>query len=92
MTKKQLIDLLAEAEDISRRAAKKIVDAVFDSISNALERGDRIEVRGLGSFKVKQYDGYQGRNPKTGEAVTIRPKKLPVFKAGKELRERVDHP
>lgn len=91
MTKKELIDLLAEAEDVSRRTAKKIVDAVFDRLSNALERGDRIEVRGLGSFKIKQYDGYQGRNPKTGEAVTIPPKKLPVFKAGKELRERVDH-
>lgn len=91
MTKKELIDLLAEAEDVSRRTAKKIVDAVFDRLSNALERGDRIEVRGLGSFKIKQYDGYQGRNPKTGEAVTIPPKKLPVFKAGKELKERVDH-
>lgn len=91
MTKKELIDLLAEAEDVSRRTAKKIVNAVFDRLSNALERGDRIEVRGLGSFKIKQYDGYQGRNPKTGEAVTIPPKKLPVFKAGKELRERVDH-
>lgn len=91
MTKKELIDLLAQAEDISRRTAKKIVDAVFDRLSNALERGDRIEVRGLGSFKIKQYDGYQGRNPKTGESVTIPPKKLPVFKAGKELKERVDH-
>lgn len=91
MTKKELIDLLAEAEDVSRRTAKKIVDAVFDRLSNALERGDRIEVRGLGSFKIKQYDGYQGRNPKTGESVTIPPKKLPVFKAGKELKERVDH-
>ncbi|MEE8398033.1 MAG: HU family DNA-binding protein [Desulfobacterales bacterium] len=91
MTKKELIDLLAEAEDISRRGAKRVVDTVFRSISNALEGGDRVEVRGLGSFKIKQYDGYEGRNPKTGEAVTIKPKKLPVFKAGKELKERVDY-
>jgi len=91
MTKKQLIDLLSEAENISQRAAKKIVDVVFNSMSNALERGDRVEIRGLGSFKIKQYDGYEGRNPRTGETVTIEPKKLPVFKAGKELKERVDY-
>ena len=90
MTKKQLIDLLSETEDISRRAAKRIVDTVFDSMSDTLEMGDRIEVRGLGSFKVKTYGEYEGRNPKTGEPVKIKPKKLPVFKVGKELKERVD--
>lgn len=90
MTKKQLIDFLAEAQDISQRAAKKIVDSVFENITNALARGDRVEVRGLGSFKVKRYDGYVGRNPKTGENVTIKSKHLPVFKVGKELKERVD--
>lgn len=90
MTKKQLIDLLSETEDISLRAAKKIVDTVFDSMSDALGKGDRIEVRGLGSFKIKAYDAYEGRNPKTGDPVMIKPKKLPVFKSGKELKERVD--
>jgi len=90
MTKIQLIDILAETEDISRRAAKKVVDTVFESMSSALAGGDRIEVRGLGSFRVKHYNGYRGRNPKTGAKVTIEPKGLPVFKAGKELKQRVD--
>ena len=90
MTKKELIDLLAEAEDISRRAAQKVVDAVFEDMSFALVRGDRVEIRGLGSFKIRRYDGYEGRNPKTGEVVKINAKKLPVFKVGKELKERVD--
>lgn len=90
MTKKELIDLLAEAEEISRRAARKVVDAVFEDMSSALVKGDRVEIRGLGSFKIKRYNGYEGRNPKTGERVRIKSKKLPVFKVGKELRERVD--
>ena len=90
MTKKQLVDLLAEAEDISRRAAKKIVDAVFESMASALASGNRVEIRGLGSFRIKQYNGYDGRNPKTGETVEIKPKSLPVFRVGKELRDRVD--
>lgn len=90
MTKKQLIDFLAEIEDISRRTAKRIVDVVFQSMSNALAMGNRIEIRGFGSFKVKSYGGYKGRNPKTGETVKIKPKKLPVFKVGKELKQRVD--
>ncbi len=66
MTKKQLIDFLAETEDISRRTAKRIVDVVFQSMSNALAMGNRIEIRGFGSFKVRNYGGYKGRNPKTG--------------------------
>ena len=90
MTKKQLIDFLAETEDISRRTAKRIVDVVFQSMSNALAMGNRIEIRGFGSFKVRNYGGYKGRNPKTGETVKIKPKKLPVFKVGKELKQRVD--
>jgi len=90
MTKKQLIDFLAETEDISRRTAKRTVDIVFQSMANALAMGNRIEIRGLGSFKVKSYDGYKGRNPKTCETVKIKPKKLPVFKVGKELKQRVD--
>lgn len=90
MTKKQLIDLLAEAEDISRRAAKRVVDAMFESMSSTLAKGDRVEIRGFGSFKIRRYKGYKGRNPKTGEEVKIKSKKLPVFKVGKELKKRVD--
>jgi len=63
----------------------------FDQISTALAEGDRVEIRGLCSFFVKEYKSYQGRNPKTGEIVTVSSKKLPFFKIGKELKERVDY-
>jgi integration host factor subunit beta len=63
---------------------------VFDEMSNAMANGDRVEIRGFCSFYVKQYKAYTGRNPKTGEQVEIKPKKLPFFKFGKELKERVD--
>jgi len=59
-------------------------------MENALTRNERVEIRGFGSFKVKQYDGYKGRNPKTGEVIDVSPKKLPFFKVGKELKERAD--
>ena len=67
-----------------------MVNTVFGEMENALIKGERMEIRGLGSFKVKQYDGYKGRNPKTGEIIEVAPKKLPFFKVGKELKERVD--
>ena len=90
MNKLELIDKLREATDLSKNEAHKIVDFFFNSMADALARGDRVEIRGLCSFFVKEYDGYIGRNPKTGIKVKIKPKKLPFFKAGKELKERVD--
>ncbi len=77
--------------NISKSEAAKVVQKVFDSMTDALARGERVEIRGLCSFFVKNYKSYTGRNPKTGEKVSIKPKKLPFFKCGKELKERVDY-
>ncbi|MDY0276042.1 MAG: HU family DNA-binding protein [Desulfomicrobium sp.] len=85
MNKSELVQALADKINISTEEASKIVDGFFDSMREALLRGDRIEIRGFGSFKVKQYDGYLGRNPKTGEPVQVKPKRMPFFKAGKGL-------
>lgn len=90
MTKSQLIEALARAEGITLKAAELAVNVTFESMENALIAEDRVEIRGFGSFKVKAYDGYKGRNPKTGELIEVRPKRLPFFKVGKELKERVD--
>ena len=90
MNKSGLIEVLAEQVDITKKQSEQIVNIVFDSMKNALMEGDRIEIRGYGSFVVKHYESYTGRNPKTGEKVFVPPKKLPFFKVGKELRERVD--
>ena len=90
MNKLDLIQALKDSNNLSRSEAEKIVTLFFDKMSEALALGDRVEIRGLCSFFVKKYDGYTGRNPKTGEKVKIAPKKLPFFKAGKELKERVD--
>ncbi|MDH3803005.1 MAG: integration host factor subunit beta, partial [Deltaproteobacteria bacterium] len=70
--------------------AANVVNVVFDSMADSLAKGDRVEIRGFGSFKVKGYNSYQGRNPKTGEIIQVREKKLPYFKVGKEMKERVD--
>ena len=91
MNKLELIGTLRDECQISKNEAAKVVDLFFDEISSALAEGDRVEIRGLCSFFVKEYQSYQGRNPKTGEAVTVAPKKLPFFKCGKELKERVDY-
>lgn len=90
MNKANIIEKLSGTMEISERDAKKVVNIFFDSITSALAGDQRAEIRGLCSFKVKQYDGYIGRNPKTGESAEVKPKKLPVFKCGKELKERVD--
>lgn len=90
MTKSQLIEALAKAEGITLKAAELAVNVAFESMEKALIQGDRVEIRGFGSFKVKNYEGYKGRNPKTGELIEVRPKRLPFFKVGKELKERVD--
>ena len=90
MNKSQLIEALAKSDNLPLKKAEEIVNAVFGNMEEALINGKRIEIRGFGSFKVKHYDGYQGRNPKTGEIINVTSKKLPFFKAGKELKERVD--
>ena len=91
MNKLELIDALKKECKISKKDAAAIVDLFFDKMSDALARGGRVEIRGLCSFYVKEYKPYLGRNPKTGERVDIAPKKLPFFKCGKELKERVDY-
>ena len=90
MTKSDLIEKLAEQGKLSKKQAEMIVALVFDSMTEAMKMGERIEIRGFGSFKVKHYKPYVGRNPKTGEKVEVRSKKLPFFKVGKELKEMVD--
>ena len=91
MNKLELIATLKEECEISKKEAAAVVDIFFDQISTALAEGDRVEIRGLCSFFVKEYESYQGRNPMTGEIVQVAPKRLPQFKCGKELKERVDY-
>ena len=91
MNKSELIEAVAEKEGLSRKTAEGVVNAFFDAISDGLAESDRAEIRGLGSFKVKEYQGYTGRNPKTGRAVDVKPKRLPFFRVGKDLKERVDN-
>jgi len=90
MNKVQLIQALKDATDLSRTEAAGVVDIFFNEMTAALAKGDRVEIRGLCSFFVKEYGSYTGRNPKTGKKVKIKPKKLPFFKPGKELKDRVD--
>jgi len=90
MNKSELVEILAERAKITRKRAEAVVNLIFDSMTAALVRGDRIEIRGFGSFTTKNYGAYTGRNPRTGETIQVPPKKLPFFKVGKELKERVD--
>lgn len=87
MNKSELIKTLAEQNNLQIDEATHIVNVFFQSIKDALIRGDRVEIRGFGSFKVKDYQGYNGRNPKTGQSVQVGPKRLPFFRPGKELKE-----
>ena len=87
MNKSELIKALAEENSISADESTVVVNSFFDSIRQALLAGQRVEIRGLGSFKIKEYKAYAGRNPKTGDIVSVAPKKLPFFRAGKELKE-----
>ncbi|MDL2285834.1 integration host factor subunit beta [Desulfococcaceae bacterium OttesenSCG-928-F15] len=91
MNKLELIAALKNEADLSKAEAAEVVQIFFDAMTEALARGERVEIRGLCSFFIKEYKSYTGRNPKTGEKVQIRPKRLPFFKCGKELKERVDH-
>ena len=90
MNKLELTAALKKETNISKPEAASVVAIFFDSMSDSLVKGERVEIRGLCSLYVKKYKSYVGRNPKTGEKVTIKPKKLPFFKCGKELRERVN--
>jgi len=91
VTKRDLIEEIAQHYPrFSRRDAEVIVNAVFDSMTDALAKGERIEIRGFGSFIVKQRSSREGRNPRTGAVVSVAAKKVPLFKVGKELRLRVD--
>ena len=91
MTKRDLIESVAGSRpDLPRRDVETLVNAVFQTLSEALTRGERVEIRGFGSFVVKRRNAREGLNPKTGEAVRVEAKRVPFFKAGKELKERVD--
>ena len=93
MTKSELIEQLTnDNEVLNKREAEMIVNAIFDSIGQALVEGDRVEIRGFGSFTVRERDAREARNPKSGDIVRISTKKTPFFKTGKELRERVNVP
>jgi integration host factor subunit beta len=90
MNKIDLIQALKDSNNLSKSEAETVINLFFDKMAEALAHGERVEIRGLCSFFVKQYKGYIGRNPKTGEKVKIAPKKLPFFKVGKELKDLVD--
>ena len=90
MNKLELIQALKDATDLTKPQAAAVVHIFFNGMAEELAKGGRVEIRGLCSFFVKEYPSYTGRNPKTGERVRIAPKKLPFFKAGKELKDRVD--
>lgn len=90
MTKADLINTIAEKSGITRVKAEIVVNTIFDSMTEALLRYDRIEIRGFGSFEVRDYNPYRGRNPRTGEPLEVQFKKAPFFKPGKELKDRVN--
>ena len=90
MNKIDLIQALKDSNHLSRSKAETVINLFLDKMAEALAQGERVEIRGLCSFFVKEYKGYTGRNPKTGELVKIKPKRLPFFKVGKDLKDRVD--
>jgi integration host factor subunit beta len=91
MTKSELIEAVAaKVTNFSRKDVEIIVETLFESMALSLSQGDKVEIRGFGSFKIKERDGRQGRNPKSGENIFIDAKKVPFFKAGKEIRERIN--
>lgn len=90
MTKSDLIESVAARASLSKDKAGIVVNAIFDLMVDAMKRGDRIEIRNFGNFTVREYPSYTGRNPKTGKPVEVGPKKMPFFKVGLELKQRVD--
>ena len=91
MTKSELIDAMAARSDLTKARAEHVVNCVFEAMTEALQRGEGIEIRGFGSFTVRPYKPYSGRNPRTGEPVPVPAKRLPFFKVGKELKELVNN-
>jgi len=90
MNKSGLIETLSRKENLTEKKAIDVVSLVFKGFTDELKKGGRIEIRGFGSFVVRNYNAYTGRNPKTGKNIRVMPKKLPFFKVGKELKARVD--
>ena len=90
MTKSDLIEAIAAEAHLTKDKASIVVNAIFDEMVDAMKRGERIEIRNFGNFTVRHYEAYTGRNPKTGEPVQVGSKRMPFFKVGKDLRERVD--
>ena len=90
MTKADLVDDVANAAELTKKDAERLVELVFDSIIQSLNKGEKIELRGFGSFRVRGRGARRGRNPKTGEPVNIPAKRVPYFKAGKELKELIN--
>ncbi|MDQ1278076.1 MAG: integration host factor subunit beta [Thermodesulfobacteriota bacterium] len=90
MNKSGLIEAVSRKENITEKKAVEVVNLIFKGFTDELKKGGRIEIRGLGSFVVRDYEAYTGRNPKTGKNIKVSPKKLPFFKVGKELKEKVD--
>jgi integration host factor subunit beta len=90
MLKSDLVAILVAKRQLTQKQAEQTVDTIFDTMKDALCKGDNIEIRGLGAFHVKEYQGYNGRNPKTGEVIPVKPKRGILFRTGKELRERVN--
>ena len=91
MNKLELISTLKDRADLTKSEAAEVIKIFFDSLADSFVKGERVEIRGLCSFHIKEYKSYVGRNPKTGQKVKIPPKRLPFFKCGKELKERVDY-
>jgi integration host factor subunit beta len=92
MLKSDLVNTLVEKRGVTQKQAEATVETIFEAMKDALCRGENIEIRGLGAFHVKSYQGYQGRNPKTGQVIPVRPKRGLLFRTGKELRDRVNRP
>ncbi len=90
MNKSELIEALSAELNLSSQESTSIIGTILESMTNALVNGENVEIRGFGSFTVRHYDSYTGRNPKTGVETEVKAKKLPFFKVGKELREAVD--
>ena len=91
MNKSDLVQALCRENVLTKKEAESVVNVCFNEMSAALSSGNRVEIRGLGAFAVRKYEAYNGRNPKSGEVIKVKPKKLPFFKCGKELKERVDY-
>jgi integration host factor subunit beta len=90
MTKAELVEEVSRVSDLTKKHSEVIVDTVFKSIIDALHRGEKIELRGFGSFRLRKREPRKGRNPKTGDKVDVPPKKVPYFKPGKELKELIN--